>query len=47
MQHVREGRISLWQLQANDVADEQARRGLALHPCVAQFEQSNRSRALS
>ena len=40
MQHVRAGTTSLWQLQANDLADEQAKKGSALHPSVAQVEQS-------
>ena len=37
MQHVREGTISLWQLQANEPADELAKKGSAVHPCVKQF----------
>ena len=41
MQHVRDGKISLWQLQSNKLADEQAKNGSALHPCVAHI--SNRA----
>ena len=45
MQHVCEGTISLWRLQANELADEQAKKGSALHLCVEQFEQSFRASA--
>ena len=38
MQHVRAGTISLWHLQANELADEQAKKGSALHPSVAQVQ---------
>ena len=37
--------LSLWQLQANELADEQAKKGSALHPSVAQVEQSYSARA--
>ena len=37
--------LSLWQLQANELADEQAKKGFALHPSVAQVEQSYSARA--
>ena len=30
---VRAGTISLWQFQANELADEEAKKGSALHPC--------------
>ena len=45
MQHVCEGTISLRQLQANELADEQAQKGSACHPSVAQIEQSYNARA--
>ena len=45
MQHVRAGTISLWQLQANELADEQAKNSSPLHPSVAQVEQSYSARA--
>ena len=45
MQHVRAGTTSLWQLQANELADEQAKKGSALHPSVTQIEQSYNARA--
>ena len=35
---------SLWQLQANELADEQAKKDSALHPSVAQVEQSYSAR---
>ena len=46
MQHVRAGTISLWQSQANELADEQAKTSSALYPSVAQVEQSNSARTL-
>ena len=45
MQHVRAGTISVWQKQANELADEQAKKGSALHPSVAQVGQSYSARA--
>ena len=44
IQHVRAGRTSLWQLQENELADEQAKKGSALHRSVAQVEQSYSAR---
>ena len=46
MQHARAGTISLWQLQANELADEQGKKGSALHPSVAQVKQSYTARTL-
>ena len=45
MQHVRGGTISLWQLQANELSDEQLKKGFAVHPGVAQIEQNYSARA--
>ena len=45
VQQVWEGTITLWQLQAKELVDEQAKKGSALHPSVAQVEQSYSARA--
>ena len=45
MQHVRAGTISLWQLQANELVDEQGKKGSALHLGAAQVEPSYSARA--
>ena len=42
---MRAGTISPWQLQTNELADEQAKKGSALHPSVAQVERSYTVRA--
>ena len=44
MQLVQAGTTSLWQLHAKELADEQAKKGSALHPIVAQVEQSHSAR---
>ena len=45
MEHVCEGTVTLWQLQANELADEQAKKGSARHFGVKKFEQSYRASA--
>ena len=44
MQLVQAGTTSLWQLHAKELADEQAKKGSALHPIVAKVEQSHSAR---
>ena len=44
-QHLREGTTSLWQQLANEQADEQSKKGSAVHPSVAQVKHSCSARA--